>query len=115
MRIKNMPNAAPITAQKPLKSRRGWFQFSLRTVFALVTLAAALAAMVSLLMRDESKLWQLVVVGAAAGIVVGCTWWGRWGAFLCMAVGILCGLLAPVVYYPFWMMFTLPPHPKVDF
>jgi Na+/proline symporter len=91
------------------------FQFSLRTVFILVTLAAALVSMVSLLMHDDSKLWQLVVVGAVAGVVVGGMRWGRRGALICMAAGILCGLLAPLFYFPFWMLFTLPPHPEVDF
>jgi hypothetical protein len=86
----------------------------MRTAVALLVAIAALPALVLLLMRDDTQLWELALVGAAAGMLVGGVRWGWRGAFIGVAVGCAIGLAAPLLYIPFWLVFTLPPHPEVD-
>lgn len=86
----------------------------MRTAIALAIVAGALVAMIALLLRDTTQLWQLVAVGAFAGSLAGGVRWGRRGAFIGLATGCLLGWAAPFLYMPFWLVFTLPPHPEVD-
>ena len=86
----------------------------MRTAAALVVVAAALAGMVSLLMRENTHLWQLVAVGAAAGVSAGGVRWGWQVALVGITAGCVLGLVAPFLYIPFWLAFTLPPHPEFD-
>jgi hypothetical protein len=39
---------------------------------------------------------------------------GRAGAATGAAVGVLARLVAPLVYAPFWLAFTLLPHPDLN-
>ncbi|WP_439624658.1 hypothetical protein [Gemmata sp.] len=80
---------------------------------ALISLAA-LSGMVLLLMRESTRLWQLAAAGALAGVVVGAFHSDRRGASVGVAVGCVLGLAAPFLYAPFWLVFTLPPHPDCD-
>ncbi|MCE9567125.1 MAG: hypothetical protein K8U57_34415 [Planctomycetes bacterium] len=86
----------------------------MRSVVAALISLAALLGMVLLLMRDSTRLWQLAAVGALAGVLVGTVRSGRHGAIVGVAVGCLLGLAAPFLYAPFWLVFTLPPHPECD-
>jgi len=86
----------------------------MRTAVALVVVVAALVGMVLLLMREGTQLWQLMAVGAVAGVLAGGVRWGRRGALVGVAAGCVLGLIAPFLYIPFWLAFTLPPHPEVD-
>ena len=86
----------------------------MRTTAALVVVAAAVAGMVALLMREGTQLWHLVTVGAVAGVLAGGVRWGWRGAVVGLAAGCVLGLVAPFLYMPFWLAFTLPPHPEVD-
>jgi Na+/proline symporter len=70
--------------------------------------------MVSLLMHEGTQLWQLVAVGAVCGVLVGGLLWGRRGSLIGLSVGCVLGLLAPFLYIPSWLVFTLPPHPEFD-
>jgi hypothetical protein len=82
-------------------------------VTAAISLAAV-SGMVLLLMQDSTRLWELVAVGAIGGVLVGAVGWGRRGAIFGVVVGCLVGVAAPFVYAPFWLIFTLPPHPECD-
>jgi hypothetical protein len=86
----------------------------MRTAVAILVSVATLVGMVSLLMREDTPLWQLVVLGGAAGMLVGRVRWGQRGALVGAMVGCVLGLLAPFLYAPFWLAFTLPPHPEHD-
>lgn len=86
----------------------------MRTAAVLVIVAAALIGMVSRLMREGTQFWHLVAVGAVAGVLAGGVRWGRRGALVGLAAGCVLGLVAPFLYMPFWLVFTLPPHPEVD-
>ena len=86
----------------------------MRTAAALAIVATALVGMASLLMREGTQLWHLVAVGAVAGVLAGGVRSGRRGALVGLAVGCVLGLLAAFLYIPFWLAFTLPPHPEVD-
>jgi hypothetical protein len=86
----------------------------MRTAAALVIVAAGLVGMVSLLTREGTQLWQLAAVGASTGALAGGARWDRRGALVGGAAGCVVGLAAPVLYIPFWLAFTLPPHPEVD-
>jgi hypothetical protein len=86
----------------------------MRTAAALAVVAVTLLAMVSLLMREGTQFWQLVVIGAAAGVLAGSVRWGRRGAIFGLVAGCVLGLAAPFLYIPFWLAFTLPPHPEID-
>jgi hypothetical protein len=84
-----------------------------RTTAAAAIVLVALTVEVLLLARD-SRLWLLVVVGAAAGAFAGGFRQGRYGLLVWLLVGGAVGLLSPLLYYPFWLVFTLPPHPTPD-
>jgi Na+/proline symporter len=86
----------------------------MRTASAILIGLAAVAGMVPLLMREETQVWQLVGVGAVGGVLAGGVRWGRRGALVGLAAGCLLGLIAPFLYIPFWLVFTLPPHPEYD-
>ena len=86
----------------------------MRTAAVITVVAVALTGMVSLLMREDTQLWHLSVVGGVAGVLAGSLRWGRRGALVGMAVGVVLGLAAPFLYIPFWLAFTLPPHPEYD-
>lgn len=86
----------------------------MRLAAALIVVAATLVGEVALLMREDSQLWHLAAVGAAAGAIAGGAGWGRRGARVGAAAGCALGLIAPLLYIPFWLAFTLPPHPEVD-
>jgi hypothetical protein len=86
----------------------------MRTAAAILIGTAALAGMVALLMREETQLWQLVAVGAGGGMLAGGVRWRRRGVLVGLAGGCVLGLIAPFLYIPFWLAFTLPPHPEYD-
>ena len=86
----------------------------MRTTVALLVASVALYAMVSLLMREDTQLWHLVAVGSVAGLLTGGVRCRRRGALIGVAAGCVLGLVAPFLYIPFWLVFTLPPHPEYD-
>ncbi len=86
----------------------------MRTAAAIIVVAVGLAGMVSLLMRDGTQFWQVCAVGGAAGALAGGIRWGRRGVLIGGSVGVALGLAAPFLYIPFWVVFTLPPHPEFD-
>jgi hypothetical protein len=86
----------------------------MRTAAGITVVAVGLARMVSLLTREDTHIWQLVAVGAVAGVLAGAVRWGVRGALVGGAAGCALGLLAPFLYIPFWLVFTLPPHPQYD-
>ncbi len=86
----------------------------MRRAFVAVISVAALLGMVLLLMRESTRLGQLVAVGALAGVLAGGIQRGPRGAFIGLALGCVLGLAAPFVYAPLWLVFTLPPHPEGD-
>lgn len=86
----------------------------MRTAFMILTVVAAIAASAWLLMQENTKLWHLIVLGGMAGAVIGRIRWGWRGSTVGVVVECLLGLAAPILYVPFWLVFTLPPHPKVD-
>jgi H+/gluconate symporter-like permease len=86
----------------------------MRTASAITVAVVALAGMILLLMRGDPQPWQLAPVGAVAGAVAGGVRWGRVGALVGGAFGSVLGLIAPLLYIPFWLAFTLPPHPEYD-
>jgi hypothetical protein len=67
-----------------------------------------------MLMHEVGGLIALVSWGVVCGGVVGYLWGGRRGCLIGGAVAAVFGLLSPWLYLPFWLYFTLPPHPKVD-
>jgi hypothetical protein len=85
----------------------------MRTVIAVAIVIVALAAAVLLLMRDGEQLW-LLAIGAISGILVGGVRYGRRGAWIGAAVGCMLGFLAPFLYVPFWLVFSLPPYLEHD-
>lgn len=86
----------------------------MRASLAILVAAATLAGMTFLLTRDGTGLGHLAAVGGCGGLAAGALLRGRAGVVIGGAVGLLAGLVAPLVYAPFWLAFTLPPHPDVD-
>ncbi len=70
--------------------------------------------MVYLLTQETTEIWHLALVGAGAGCAVGGTRWGMRGVGIGVVIGAMLGTMAPFLYLPFWLYFTLPPHPKID-
>lgn len=87
----------------------------MRTAGALLLGLGTLAGLVYLLSQEDTALWQLGVVGGSGGLAVGVVRWQRQGALIGLVAGVVVGLLSPILYLPFWLVFTLPPHPKYDF
>jgi hypothetical protein len=86
----------------------------MRRAVASGLLLAGLAVMVHLLTQESTELVHLVLVGGTTGLAAGGICW-RWrGALIGAVAGCLLGLIAPALYGPFWLIFTLPPHPEVD-
>jgi hypothetical protein len=86
----------------------------MRTLIAVLILATTLALLILLLTREDTSLWQLTALSGAAGLISFGIRWGWRGAVLGGVVGIFVGMIMPLLYLPFWLAFTLPPHPQVD-
>lgn len=86
---------------------------TLRLTAALASVTACLVVMVARLMRD-SGIGELALCGAIGGAAAGACWRGRRWMVLGLLLGAGVGLIAPFLYMPFWIAFTLPPHPDVD-
>ena len=87
---------------------------TIKVVGVLLLIAASVAAMAALLMREETELWHLIACGSLGGTVTGFVWRGWRGLLWGVLIGAGIGLISPFVYIPFWLAFTLPPHPAVD-
>lgn len=86
----------------------------MRSTIAIVVILATLVGMVQLLMWDASELWHVVLLTGTGGFIAGLVRW-RWrGALIGAGIGMIIGILSPLLYLPFWLVFTLPPHPEKD-
>lgn len=86
---------------------------ALRLTAALVSITACVVVMVALLMRGTG-IGELVLCGAIGGATAGASWRGRRWLFFGLILGAGVGLISPCLYAPFWIAFTLPPHPEID-
>lgn len=85
-----------------------------RTVAAVLFVVAAPAGMVPLLMREDTRLWPLMAVGTVAGALADGVRWGWRGVWIGAICGCVLALLAPFLYIPFWLYFSLPPYLEYD-
>jgi predicted lysophospholipase L1 biosynthesis ABC-type transport system permease subunit len=85
-------------------------RYSIRSMIAVVIVAMTVISYVRLLTHGE-PLKLLVIVGAVSGSIVGLIVGGWRGALIGCWIGFVSGLLAPVIYGPFWVIFDLPPVP----
>jgi hypothetical protein len=87
---------------------------TVKVVGLLLAVSASIVALVALLMREETELWHLILCGCAGGAITGSIWRGRRGLLWGFVIGAVIGFISPVLYIPFWLAFTLPPHPEID-
>jgi hypothetical protein len=85
-----------------------------KVVGLLLAASASIVALVALLMREETELWHLMVCGGLGGAITGFVWRGWRGLLWGLIIGAVIGLISPFLYMPFWLVFTLPPHPELD-
>ena len=87
---------------------------SAKAVGLVLATSASVVALGALLGREETELWHLTVCGCVGGAITGFVWRGRCGLLWGFIIGAATGVVSPFLYFPFWLVFTLPPHPEID-
>jgi hypothetical protein len=66
------------------------------------------------LVSREEYCFAPFLIGPLTGAAIGAIYGKFRGAFAGVLVGFLIALLSLVADVLFWLVFTLPPHPKID-
>lgn len=85
-----------------------------RRTVALGFSVATLVVLVLLLRQDGTGFEHLIPTGLVGGAITGSMRRGNRGLVAGAVIGAAVGAAAPIAYAPFWLGFTLPPHPEVD-
>jgi hypothetical protein len=70
--------------------------------------------MVARLASREEYQWLPFLVGPATGAIIGSLYGKIKGACIGIGIGLGVGMILTLLDCFLWLVFTLPPHPKID-